>query len=186
MSYSLPPHGLQHARLPSSSPSLGWWQTYVHWVSDAIQSDHLLPSPSPAFSLSQHQDLMQWLHASHQVAKELELQLQHHPSNDYSGLISFRMAWLDLFAVQETLKSLLQHHSSKLSVLWHSDYFTVQLSHLYVTPGKTIALTIQTFVGKVMSLNMLSRFVIAFLPRSKCFLISWLQFLSQWLWSPRK
>ena len=127
-------------------------QIYVHWVNDAIQSDHPLSSPSSAFNLFQHQDLIQWLHASYQVVKVLELQLQHHPSNEYSGLISFRMAWLGLFAVQGILKSLLQHHSSKMSILWHSDYFTVQLSHLYVTSGKTIALTIQTSIGKIMSL----------------------------------
>ena len=89
------------------------------------------------------------------------------PSNEYSGLISFRMDWLDLLAVQETLKSLLQHHSSKASILWHSAFFIVQLSHLFMTTGKTIALTKQTFVGKVMSMlfNMLSMLVIAFLPR---------------------
>ena len=99
------------------------------------------------------------------------------PSSEYSGLLSFRMDWLDLLAVQGTLKSLLQHHSSKASILWHSTFFVVQLSHPYVTTGKTIALTRWTFVGKVMSLlfNMLSRLVIAFLPRSKCLLISWLQ-----------
>ena len=91
------------------------------------------------------------------------------PSNEYSGLISFRMDWLDLLAVQETLKSLLQHHSSKASILWCSAFFIVQLSHPYVTTGKTIALTRWTSIGKVMSLlfNMLSRFVIAFLPRNK-------------------
>ena len=99
------------------------------------------------------------------------------PSNEYSGLISFRIDWLDLLAVQGTLKSLLQHHSSKASILRHSAFFTVQLSHPYMTTGKTIALTRQTFVGKVMSLlfNMLSRLIISFLPRSKCLLISWLQ-----------
>ena len=99
------------------------------------------------------------------------------PSNEYSGLISFRMDWLDLLAVQGTLKSLLQHYSSKASVLRHSAFFIVQLSHPYMTTGKTIALTRQTFVGKVMSLllNMLSRLVINFLPRSKRLLISWLQ-----------
>ena len=96
------------------------------------------------------------------------------PSNEYLGLISFRIGWLDLLAVQGTLKSLLQHHSSKASILWCSAFSIVQLSHPYMTTGKTIALTRQTFVGKVMSLlfNMLSRFVIAFLPRSKCLLIS--------------
>ena len=98
------------------------------------------------------------------------------PSNEYSGLISFKMDWLDLLAVQGTLKSLLQHHSSKASILRHSAFFMVQLSHPHMTTGKTIALTTRTFVGKVMSLlfNMLSRLVIAFLPRSK-HLISWLQ-----------
>ena len=99
------------------------------------------------------------------------------PSNEFSGLISFRMNWLDLLAVQGTLKSLLQHHSSKASILWRSAFLMVQLSHPYMTTRKTIALTIGTFVGKVMSLllNMLSKFVIAFLPRGKRLLISWLQ-----------
>ena len=98
------------------------------------------------------------------------------PSNEYSGLISFRRDWLDLLAVQGTLKSLLQHHSSKASILWHSAFFMVQLSHPYMTTGKAIALTRWTFVGKVMSLllNMLSRLAITFLPRSKRLLISWL------------
>ena len=100
------------------------------------------------------------------------------PSNEHPGLISFRMDWLDLRAVQGTLKSLLQHHRSKASILRHSAFFTVQLSHSYMTTGKTIALTRRTFVGQVMFLlfNMLSRLVITFLPRSKCLLISWLQF----------
>ena len=99
------------------------------------------------------------------------------PSKEYSGLISFRMDWLDLLAAQGTLKSLFQHQSSKASILWHSAFFMVQLSHLYTTIGKTISLTTWTFVGNVMSLllNMLSRLVITFLPRSKHLLISWLQ-----------
>ena len=99
------------------------------------------------------------------------------PSKEIPGLISFRMDWLDLLAVQGTLKSLLQHHSSKASILQCSAFFTVQLSHPYMTTGKIIALTRRTFVGKVMSLlfNMLSRLVVTFLPRSKCLLISWLQ-----------
>ena len=103
------------------------------------------------------------------------------PSNEYSGLISFRIDWLDLLAVQGTLKSLLQHHSSKAPILWHSASFIVQLSHPYMTTGKTIGLTRWTFVGKVMSLlfNMLSRLVVTFLPRSKRLLISWLQ-SSRW------
>ena len=98
------------------------------------------------------------------------------PSNEYSGLISFRIDWFDLLAVQGTLKSLLQHHSSKASIIWCSTFFMVQLSHPYMTTGKTIALNRQTFFGNSMSLlfNMLSRLVIAFLPRSKCLLISWL------------
>ena len=106
------------------------------------------------------------------------------PSKEIPGPISCRMEWLDLIAVQGTLKTLLQHHSSKASILWCSAFFTVQLSHPYMTTGKTRALTKQTFVGKVMSLllNMLSRLVITFLPRSKRLLISWLQ---SWFWSPQ-
>ena len=108
------------------------------------------------------------------------------PSNEYAGLISFRMDWLDLLAVQGTLKSLLQHHSSKASVLQRSAFFIVQLSHPYMTTGKTVALTNWTFVGKVMSLlfNMLSRLVITFLPRSKRLLISWLQLNTAEIGSP--
>ena len=110
------------------------------------------------------------------------------PSNEHPGLISFRMDWLDLLAVQGTLKSLLQHQSSKASILQCSAFFTVQLSHPYMTTGKTIALTRQTFVGKVIALlfNMLSRLVITFLPRSKRLLISWLQSPSAVIWEPRK
>ena len=111
------------------------------------------------------------------------------PTNEHPGLISFKMDWLDLLAVQGTLKSLLQHHSSKGSVLWWSAFFTVQLSHPYMTTGKTIALTRQTFVGKVMSLlfNMLSRLVITFLPRrSKRLLISWLHSPSAVILEPQK
>ena len=110
------------------------------------------------------------------------------PSNEYSGLISFRMDWLDLLAVQGTLKSLLQHHRSKASILWHPAFFIVPLSHTYMTTGKTIGLTRWTFVDKVMSLllNMLSRLVIIFLPRSKCLLISWLQSPSVVILEPRK
>ena len=110
------------------------------------------------------------------------------PSNEYPGLISFRMDWLHLLVVQGTLKSLLQHHSSKASILRHSAFFIVQLSHPYMTPGKTIGLTRQTFVGKAMSLllNMLSRLVITFLPRSKHLLISWLQSPSAMILEPQK
>ena len=110
------------------------------------------------------------------------------PSNEYSGLISVRIDWFDLFAVQGTLKNLLQHHGSKASILWCSAFFMVQLSHPYMTTGKTKALTRWTFIGKVMSLlfNRLSRFVIAFLPRSKCLLISWLQLPSAVILEPKK
>ena len=110
------------------------------------------------------------------------------PSNEHPGLISFRMDWLDLLAVQGTLKSLLQHHSSKASILQCLAFFTVQLSHPYMTTGKTIALTRRTFVGKVMSLlfNMRSRLVITFLPRIKCLLISWLQSPSAVILEPKK
>ena len=110
------------------------------------------------------------------------------PSKEHPGLISFRMDWLDLLAVQGTLKSLLQHHSSKASILWCSAFFTVQLLRVYMTTGKTIAFTRRTFVGKVISLllNMLSRLVIAFLPRSKCLLISWLQSPSAVILETRK
>ena len=110
------------------------------------------------------------------------------PSNEHPGLISFRMDWLDILAVQGTLKSLLQHHSSKASILWPSAFFVVQLLHPYMTTGKTIALTIRNFVGKVMSLlfNMLFRLVITFLPRSKCLLISWLQSPSAVILEPKK
>ena len=110
------------------------------------------------------------------------------PYNGYSGLISFRMDWLDLLAVQGTLKGLLQYHSSKASILQCSAFFIVQLSHPYMTTGKTIALTRQMFVGKVMSLlfNMLSRLVITYLPRSKCLLISGCSHYLQWFWNPKK
>ena len=123
----------------------------------------------------------------HEVAKILEFQLQH-PSKEIPGPISFRMDWLDLLAVQGTLKSLLQHHSSKASILQCSAFIIIQLSHPYLTTGKIIALTRWTFVGKVMSLffNILSRLVIAFLPRSKRLLISWLQSPSAVILEPPK
>ena len=152
-------------------------QTHVHWVSDAIQPSHPLSSPSPPdFNLCQHQGLFQWVSSSHEVAKYWSFSFSISPFNEHPGLISFRMDWLDLLAVQGTLKSVLQHYSSKASILRCSAFFTVQLSHPYVTTEKTIALTRWTFVGQVMSLlfNMLSRLVITFLPRSKR-LISWLQ-----------
>ena len=133
-------------------------QTHVHWVGDAIQPSHPLSPPSPpALNLSQHQSLFQWVSSSHQVAKVLELQLQHQSFQWILRMISFRIDWLDLLAVPGTLKSLLQQHKSKASILWHSAFFIVQLSHPYMTTRKTISLTRWTFVGKVMSLlfNML-------------------------------
>ena len=144
-------------------------QTHVHQVGDAIQPSHPLSSPSPAPNPSQHQSLFQWVNSSHEVAKYWSFSFSISPSNEHPGLMSFRMDWLDLLEVQGTPKSLLQHHSSKASILRCSAFFTVQLSHPYMTTGKTRALTRRTFVGKVMSLllNMLSRLVITFLPRSK-------------------
>ena len=164
-------------------------KTHVNWANDAIQPSHPLLSPSPpAFNISQHHGLFQWVSSSHQVTQVLEFQLQHQSFQWILRLISFRMDWLDLLAVQRTLKGLLQHHSSKASILQCSAFFIVQLSHPYMTTGKTIALTRQTFVSKVLSLlfNMLSRFVIAFLPKSKHLLISWLQSPSTVILEPKK
>ena len=134
----------------------------------------LLPSIFPSIRVFSNESLLhiRW-------PKYWSFSFNISPSKEHPGLISFRMDWLDLLAVQGTLKSPLQHHSSKASILQHSTFFVVQLSHPYMTTGKTIALTRWTFIGKVMSLlfNMLSRLVITFLPRSRCLLISW-------LWSP--
>ena len=134
-----------------------------------MPSNHLVLSPPspPALNLSQHQGLFQLVGSSHQMPKYQSFNIS--PSNEYLGFISFRIDWFDLLAVQGTLKSLLQHHSSKASILSCSAFFMVQLSHQYLTTGKIIALTRWTFVSRVMSLlfNMLPRFVIAFLPRSK-------------------
>ena len=146
-------------------------QTHVHQIGDAIQPSHPLSSPSPpAFNLSQHQSLFHESVLHITWPKYWSFSFSISPFNEYSGLISFRMDWLDL---QETLKSLLQQHSSKASILRRSAFFIVQLSHPYMTTRKTIALTRWTFVDKVMSLlfNMLSRLVIAFLSRSKRLLI---------------
>ena len=157
-----------HHQLPE------YTQTHVHWVSDAIQPSHLLSSPSPpVLNLSQHQALFQWVSSLHQMARSLEFQLQHQPSNENAGLTSFRMDWLDLIAVQGTLKSLLQHHSSKASILLHSTFFIVQLSYPYMTTGKIIALPRWIFFNKVMPLlfNMLSRLFITFLLRTKHLLV---------------
>ena len=163
-------------------------QTHVHWVSDAIQPSHPLSPSSLAFNLSQHQGLFWWVGSSHQVAKGLELQLQHQSFQWIFRVNFFWIDWFELLAVQGTLKSLLQHHSSKASILWRSAFFMVQLSHAYKTIGKTIVLTRRMFVGKVMSLllNMLSGLVTAFLLRSKHLLISWLQSLSTVILEPKE
>ena len=153
-------------------------QTHVHLVSIAIQLSHLLSSPFlppsifPSIRVFSSESVlhMRW-------PKYYSFSFSISPSNEYSGLISFRIDWLDLLVVQGTLKSLLQHHSSKASLLQHSAFFVVQLWPPYMTTGKTIALNRWTIVGKVLSLlfDMLSRLVIPFLPRSKHLLISWLQ-----------
>ena len=141
--------------------------THVYWVSDAIQPSYplLLPSPS-ALNLPQHQGLFQWVSSSHQVAKYWSFIFSISSSNVYSGLISFRIYSFHLLAAHGTLKNLPQHHSSKASILWHWSFFMVQLSHPYMTTGKTIAFTIQNFVSEVMSLSL--HMLIVFLPRSKC------------------
>ena len=152
-----------HHQLPEST------QTHVHCVSDAIQPSYPLLSPfcPQSFPASGSFQMSQLFASGGQSIWHFSFSIS--PSNEYSGLISCRMDWLDLLAVQGTLKSLFQHRSSKASILRHSAFFIVQLSHPFMTTGKTIALTIQTFVGKVMSLlfSTLSRFVISFLPRSK-------------------
>ena len=154
-------------------------QTHIHRVSDDIQPSHLccrlilLPRIPPSIRVFSNESTlpMRW-------PKYWSFSFSIIPSKEIPGLISFRMDWLDLLAAQGTLKSL-QYHSSKPSILWHSGFFTVQLSHLYTTTGKTKTLTRRTFVGKIMSLlfNMLSRLVMTFLPRSKHLLISWLSSL---------
>ena len=164
-------------------------QTHVHRVSDAIQPSHPLLSPSPPAPIppsirvfsNESTPRMRW-------PKYWSFSLSISPSNEHPGLVSFRMDWLDLLAVQGTRKSLLQHHSSKASILRHSTFFTVQFSHPYVTTGKNIALTRWTFVGKVISLlfNMLSMLVITFLPKNKRLLISWLKSPSAVIWEPPK
>ena len=176
MSDSLRPHWLQHARLPilHHLPELA--QTQVHWVSDAIQSSHPLSSPSPPPSVFPRSRVFcngSVLHIRWQ--KYWSFSISH--SNEYSGRISCRIDWLDPLAVQGTLKSLLQHDSSKASILRRSAFFMVQLSYPYMITGTTIALTRWTFVNKGTSLlfNTLSRFVLAFLPRSKCLVIPQLQ-----------
>ena len=187
MSNSLRPHELQHARPPSPLPTPGVRSNSrpsSWWCHPAILSCHLLlllPAIPPSIRVFSNESTlrMRW-------PKYWRFSFSIIPSNEHPGLMSFRMDWLDLLAVQGTLKSLLQHHCSKASILQCSAFFTVQLSHPYMTTGKTIALTRWTFVGKVTPLlfNMLSRLVITFLPRSKRLLISWGSHHLQWFWSP--
>ena len=185
---SLWPHGLQNTRLPcpslssgvcSNSCPLSWWCHLI--ISSSVTLFSFLPSIYPSIRVFSNELALciRWpMYWSFSIS----------PSNEYSGMISFRIDWFDLFAVQGTLKSLLQHHYSKASIRWHSAFFMVQLSHSYMTTGKTIFLTRRTFVVKLMSqlFNRLSRLVRAFLPRSKCLLISWLESPSAMILEPKK
>ena len=183
------PMNCSMSALPVHHKLMEFTQTHAHPVGDAIQPSHPLSSPSPlpgipsTIRVSSNESTLhiRW-------PKYWSFSFSISPANEHSRLISFRMDWLDLLAVQGTLESLLQHHSSKASIFCCSAFFTVQLSHLYMTTGKTIALTRWTFVGKVMSLlfNMLSRLVISFRARSKCLLISWLQSPSTVILEPQK
>ena len=198
MSDSLQPHGMQHARPPCPSPTPGAYSNSCpssKWchpiISCSVIPSHLMlcrplllpPLIFPSISVFSNESVfhIRW-------PKYWRFSFSISPSNECSGLISFRIDWLDLLEVQGTLKSLLQHHSSKASVLQHSAFFIVQLSHPYMTTGKTKALTRWTFADKVMSLlfNLLSMLVITFLPRSKRLLLSCLHHHLQWFWSTPK
>ena len=190
MSDSLWPHESQHARppCPSQTPRVysnlcpaSWWCHPA--ISFSVVPFCYWSQSFPALGSFPMSQLFPW---GGQSIWRFSFSIS--PSNEHPGLISFRTDWLDLLAVQGTLKSLVQHHSSKASILWCSAFFTIQLSHPYMTTGKTIALTRWTFVGKVMSLllNMLSRLVITFLPRSKRLLTSWLQSTSAVILEPPK
>ena len=176
MSNSLRPHEPQHARPPCPSPTPGVYP-------NSCPLSILLPSIFPSIRVFSNESALhiRW-------SKYWSFSFNISPSNEHPGLISFRVDWLDLLSVQGTLKSLLQHHCSKASILQRSAFFVLQLSHSYMTTGKTIALTRRTFVDKVMSLlfNMLSRLVITFFPRSKRLLISWLQSPSAVMLEPKK
>ena len=193
MSDSLQPHGLQHARLPCPSPTPRACSNSCplsQWCNPTITSS-VVPFSSGLQSFPASESFLrnQFFSSGSQsiLFVSISYSFSISLSSEYSGFISFRMDWLDLLAVQGTLESLLQHQSSKASILWHSVFFIVQLSHPYTTTRKTTALARQTFVGKVTSLlfNMLFRLVIAFLP-SKHLLISWLQSLSAVILEPQK
>ena len=188
MSDSLWPRGLQQAKFPcplpspgvcSSSCPLSWWCHHLILYHPLL----LLPSVFPSIRVFSNELPLRirWL-------KYWCFSFSLSPSDEHSGLISFRMDWFDLLTVQGTFKSLLQYHSLKASILWPLAFFMVQLSYLYMTTGKTVAVTIRTFVGQIMSLlfNMLSRLVRAFFPRRKCLLISWLQSPSAVILEPKK
>ena len=163
--------------------------THVHWVGDVIQPSHLLsPSSPPDLNLSQHQGLLQWVGSLHQVDKAFKLQLQYQPFQWIFRLISFRIDWFVLLLSKGLSKSLLWHHNSKASILQHSAFFIVQLSHLYMSTEKTIVLTRWTFVYKVISLlfNRLSRFVIAFFQGARVSEFHNCSHHPQWFWKPRK
>ena len=189
MSNSLRPHGLQHTRPPCPSPTPGVYSDLP--IESVMPSNHLilchplllLPPIPPSIRVFSNESTlrMRW-------PKYWSFSFSISLSKEYPGLISLRMCWLDLPAVQGTLKSLPQHYSSKASILLRSAFFIVQLSHPYMTTGKTIALTRWTFVDKVISLlfNILSKLIITFLPRSKHLLISWLQSPSAVILEPRK
>ena len=184
------PHGLQHTRVPcpsstpgacsSSCPSSQWCNPTI---SSSVVPFSLLPSIFASIRVFSNESVL-----CIKCSKYWSFSFNISPSNEYLGLISFRMDCLDLLAVQGTLKSILQHHTSKALILWHSAFFIVQLPHSYMTTGKSVALTRWTFVDKVLSLlfNVLSRLVIAFLPRSKCLLISWQQSPSAVILEPQK
>ena len=186
---TLQPHELQHARPPCPSPTPRVYSLMS--IESVMPSSHLilcrplllLPPITPSIRVFSNKSAL-----CIRCPKYWSFSFNISPYNEHPGLTSFRMDWLDLLAVQGTLKSLLQHHSSKASILRHSAFLIVQLSHPYVTTGKTIALSRRTLVGKVMSLllNMLSRLVITFLPRSKHLLISWLQSPSAVILEPQK
>ena len=183
MSDSLWTHELQHARPPCPFPTTRVYSNLCplsQWCHPTISSSVISFSCLQSFPASGSALRIRW-------PKYWSFSFSISPPNEYSGLISFKMDWLSHLAVQGTLKSLLQHHSSKASILWCSAFFIVQLSHPYMTIGKTIALTRWTFVGKVMFLlfNILSRLVITFLPRSKHILISWLQSPSALILEPK-
>ena len=189
VSNSLQSNGLQHASLPCPSPTPRACSNSCpsSWWCHPTVSSSVMPFSSRLQSFP-HQGLSNESVLRIRWPEYWTFSFSISPFSEYSGLISFRMDWLDLLAVQGTLKSLLQHHISKASILWCSVFFIVQLLYTYMTTGKTIALTRQTFVRKVMSLffNMLSRLMITFLPRSRCLLISWLQSPSAVILEPPK